>query len=72
MEKIQQVLGTEIFRLLLFIFMTLLTVWPFLADEKILSFRRVFLFLFIGWTVLIILLFLLSLVWGRWNKVGRE
>jgi hypothetical protein len=72
MEKIREVFETEVFRLLLFIFMTLLSVWPFLADEKILSFRRVFLFLFVGWAVLIILLFLLSLVWGGWNKSGGE
>lgn len=69
MEKIREVFETEVFRLLLFIFMTLLSVWPFLADEKVLSFRKVVLILFVGWAVLITVLFLISVILG-WQSKG--
>ena len=72
MEKVRAVFETEVFRSLLFTFMTLLSVWPFLTDEKVLSFRKIFLFLFVGWAVLITFLFLISVILGWQSKGSGE
>ncbi len=70
MKRLRTVFEAEIFRLLLFVFMTVMSVWPFLADEKSLSFRRIFIFFFVGWAVLIALLFLISSILGREGGEG--
>jgi hypothetical protein len=70
MKRIRTVFEAEIFRLLLFVLMTAMSVWPFLADEKALSFRRIFIFFFVGWAVLIALLFLMSIILGREGGEG--
>lgn len=65
MNRFRMVLKTEVFRVLLFVFASALSTWPFLSEKPAVSFRTVFFFFFAGWAVLVVLLFLMRIVLGR-------
>ena len=65
MKRIRMVLETDALKLLFFGFATALSVWPFLPERNIISFRTVLLFFFVGWAALVVLLFLMAFIYGR-------